>query len=499
MPHALLDELKKRDKLPSAPGVALRILELNRRDDVKLDELAQVLSQDPALVAKVIKTANSSAFGVAREISNLRQAVMLLGQRSVNLLALSFSLTGKVAGQSNAAFDYRRFWTQAIATALAARIIASRTERALADECFLGGLLCDLGQLILAEAVPDRYSPVLGAWKGGGRELCALEEESLELSHMDVGGDVLASWGLPVDVCNAIGAHHAPERLEAQQGKAVRIARVLGLASTIAELLSGGALEAGVETLRADGARYLDLTPEACGEILQEVQEKLPEMATLLSVEIQTSDQLIEIRTQAMELLVRESMALNDQVREVTSQVQKLEAQKEDLELRATTDPLTGLRNRGFFDESLRSALAEAARRGRPLGLLLLDLDRFKSVNDGYGHAVGDELLRRVGNLVASSCRGDEVGCRYGGEEIAVIVPIQSLESLVDRAESLRGGIGAIEIATPKGPLRRTVSVGAVFVTLPRGHTALEVVETADRALYRAKSEGRNRVIAARL
>jgi diguanylate cyclase (GGDEF)-like protein len=162
------------------------------------------------------------------------------------------------------------------------------------------------------------------------------------------------------------------------------------------------------------------------------------------------------------------------------------------LRTQATVDTLTGCRNRRGFDELLALELARARRYRRPLSLVLVDLDHFKSINDSLGHEVGDHVLRRVGKLLRTTFRVTDGICRYGGEEFALIFPETPAEEGVRLAEHLRGLIEAL----PPGddvPCSVTASMGvAVFPDHVEEPT--ELVRMADRALYRAKMEGRNRV-----
>ena len=212
MPRSLLEELEKADQLPSPPAVALRIVELNKDDQVDIRELADALSQDPALVAKLLKTANSALFGLPREISSISQAVWILGLRSVNLLALSFSVLSIGRGESLCGFDYQYFWTRTSATGLGMRLLAKRRYPTLKEEAFLSGMLCDFGRLVLAECLPDRYRPVLEAWRDTGQALHEIEQEVLGSCSAELTADLLASWGLPNRVCTTIRYHLEPEQ-----------------------------------------------------------------------------------------------------------------------------------------------------------------------------------------------------------------------------------------------------------------------------------------------
>jgi diguanylate cyclase (GGDEF)-like protein len=497
MEKSLIEQLKIADRLPSAPGVAMEVVRMNQRDDVSMDELAQVLSRDPALVAKVLKTANSSMFGLPREITNVRQAIMILGFRSVNLLALSFSLVSASRGQTSIPFNYRRYWTHTIATTVASRFIADLYAPGLKDEAFVAGLLCDLGQPILAESAPKEYAPVLARMSSSGGVLQDVEQEILGTTHAEVARELLDAWGLPVLLCDAIGAHHDPPQLSDSTARTLQLAQVLQLSTTCSDLLvsSDTALEEAVEELASVGSRYFSMDGVACAELLKAVEPQLEQTANLLEVDMEDPSALLEVRTRASELLVRETLALNQQVQSVSNEVERLSHQKAELEVQATTDTLTGLKNRGFFDEMLQGEIDRAGQHGHSLGLLMLDLDHFKSVNDNYGHPVGDELLRRIAAVVQEHVGDMYSPARYGGEEITVICPGLSLEELRDRAEKLRAAIAAIEFPVESGAYHPTVSIGGCLLQGPAGEqAATEMVAMADQQLYRAKSEGRNRV-----
>jgi diguanylate cyclase (GGDEF)-like protein len=156
------------------------------------------------------------------------------------------------------------------------------------------------------------------------------------------------------------------------------------------------------------------------------------------------------------------------------------------------TDGLTGLGNRRAFDEQLARRLAEARRSGAPLALCLLDVDRFKSYNDTFGHRAGDEALAAVAAAVAAACRASDVPARYGGEELAVLLPGTVLADAVEVAERIRAAVAA----TPTRHRPVTVSIGVAATD--GGHSAEVLVEAADRALYEAKEGGRDRVVAGR-
>ncbi|MGZ5433627.1 MAG: diguanylate cyclase, partial [Thermoanaerobaculia bacterium] len=157
------------------------------------------------------------------------------------------------------------------------------------------------------------------------------------------------------------------------------------------------------------------------------------------------------------------------------------------LELLSITDGLTKLHNHRYLQDELARAFEESQRYQRPLSLAMIDLDFFKKVNDTYGHAAGDDVLKRAAELFRSSVRSTDLVGRYGGEEFAVMMPETTLQDGMAFAEKIRHLIETTPLETQAGPLSATVSIGVASVPHSRIHSAKELIIAADRALYRAK------------
>ncbi|HEV8658692.1 MAG TPA: diguanylate cyclase [Thermoanaerobaculia bacterium] len=164
------------------------------------------------------------------------------------------------------------------------------------------------------------------------------------------------------------------------------------------------------------------------------------------------------------------------------------------LELLSITDGLTKLHNHRHFQDELHRAFEESQRYQRPLSLAMIDIDFFKKINDTYGHAIGDEVLKAIARLYKESVRSTDLVARYGGEEFAVMMPETELQDGCTFAEKIRALIESTVIPTQAGPVTATVSVGVASVPHSRIHSAKELIIAADRALYRAKKSGRNQV-----
>jgi two-component system, cell cycle response regulator len=168
------------------------------------------------------------------------------------------------------------------------------------------------------------------------------------------------------------------------------------------------------------------------------------------------------------------------------------------LELLSITDGLTRLHNHRHFQDELARAFEESQRYQRPLSLAMIDIDFFKKFNDTHGHAVGDDVLRGAAELYQSSVRSTDLVARYGGEEFAVMMPETMLDDAVTFAEKIRNLIATTPLKTQAGPLNVTVSIGVASVPQSRIQSAKELIVAADKALYRAKKNGRNQVQAER-
>ena len=170
---------------------------------------------------------------------------------------------------------------------------------------------------------------------------------------------------------------------------------------------------------------------------------------------------------------------------------------RETLKFQSVRDPLTGLFNRRHMEESLERELLRAARNTKPVTVLMIDIDHFKQFNDIFGHDAGDIVLRELGTAFSSLTRGGDIACRYGGEEFLLILAEASLETGYERAVKLKEQVASLHVRHREATLSRiTVSVG-VAAFPQHGTTAAQIVRLADQALYRAKAEGRDRVVVA--
>lgn len=163
----------------------------------------------------------------------------------------------------------------------------------------------------------------------------------------------------------------------------------------------------------------------------------------------------------------------------------------------AITDALTGLFNRRYMETHLATLVEQSAQRGKPISVLVLDIDFFKSINDGHGHDAGDDVLREFALRIRKSIRNIDLACRYGGEEFVIVMPETDMAVATMVAERLRRRIACepFAIQQASGQLDVTISIGIACLTEQPGDNAATILKRADQALYRAKRDGRNRVV----
>ncbi len=180
---------------------------------------------------------------------------------------------------------------------------------------------------------------------------------------------------------------------------------------------------------------------------------------------------------------------------ELEARLAEIERLNQELHDQSIRDPLTGLFNRRYLEETIKRELACVARSCVPLSIAILDVDHFKKINDTHGHARGDQILRNLAELLRRCVRSSDLACRIGGEEFLVVMPGAPLDAALRRAEEWRSEVAASATETGNGTsIRYTVSIG-VARHLGPGESFDSCMSRADAALYRAKSSGRNRVV----
>ena len=229
---------------------------------------------------------------------------------------------------------------------------------------------------------------------------------------------------------------------------------------------------------------------DSYGQVLEEFTDQLDGAVGLSSLRDAVDN--ISARTREMK---QQNDRLSQELLDTKQHMDELRGDLETVRKEAMCDGLTELGNRRYFDIELRTAIAEANASGEPLSLVMADVDRFKSLNDTYGHQTGDEVLKLVARIIRDSVKGRDIASRYGGEEFAVILPKTTLKNAIHVADQIRAAIaGKRFVKRSTGETLGSVTVSFGVSTLRAEDRSSDLVARADIALYAAKRNGRNRV-----
>ena len=481
---------RRKASKPLAVG-ATRIVQEALNDDVELSTLASLAEQDPGFAVRVVLAVNSGAFGLSRSVSDVRQACSLLGIRGLRNLALSLVVSDMVPVGA----DGTVLLVNSLRRAVSARLLAEAMREKHPDEYFTVGLFLEIG---LLQGARDDLEAVANVSRLPALHRPTYERACGRVEHPVTGAELAKQLRLPEEHVRAVASHHAKEP---PQGM---LARIAWCAERVAGAFEGGDVRAGrldaISAMAQIGvpqnatADVLDRIPTLLGEAAAAFDRAIPAQEKLDELVSDANRRLVEMNNNYERVLVQ----LEQLIREKDQLASQLRRANEELATVAATDALTGLPNRRAFEQSLRRDLARAERSKEPVTVVMIDVDFFKKVNDTYGHATGDVVLRSVAEIVRSTLRTGDMAARLGGEEFVAVLPNANAEGGKIVAERLRTKLAATPMPGPSGPFHVTASFGVATVqgAACRGAEG-PMLEKADAALYEAKRTGRNRVVVA--
>lgn len=473
MNDAVMARITECPNMPTLPAVAVQILDLTARRDVELSDIAKVIENDPAMTTRVLKTVNSSFYGLTRRVGSIRQALAYLGMETVKGLVLGFSLARTFDDDEDVIFDFEEYWKRSIFAASAARAIASMVRLDDPEEAFVAALVRDIGMVALWRHFGDRYLQILDLSAGDHRRLPELERKYFEADHTDVGASMLEGWNFPSDIVDVVLLHHQGTSVTAQNED---LRRVVLLADHVVESLIGDPerSQAALRRYEEDATLWFDVRRGTVLAALRSITDHAWDLSSMFEL---PGDAKIDI-----ESLLEEA----DRRRRTTPRVGNPVADPDPI------DTVTGLQDRNAFQRDL----LECFQDENPTSVLLVGVDGMRELNRDGGPGSGDAALGQASRAVMRTSRelgGDAVrGYRFVGAELAILVQGETVDRIGDLAERIRAAVRLAPLADENLGLKTLgVSIGVAIRGSGEGmQTPDEVLRSAMMALSEARRRG---------
>lgn len=544
-----LDHLVARaGELYTLPAVAVQVLQLTRDPHVDALRLKQCIENDPALALRLLKIVNSSLYGLTQEVSDLNQALTLLGVKPLKLLVLGFSLpTGLFADVARTSLA--RYWTRTLTKAVAARQLALKVWKIDGDEAFIACLLQNLGHLVLIKELGTPYVRLVERVCAEQADLTTLEREALGFVHTELSAALLRFWGLPESIVLAVQSPQSLARSEALHSQERVLLQIVHLAQLITDLLLEGR-DGTLEELLETGQAYHGLTAEQVSLVVDGVQSKVEQLAAVMlqklpddlnykdvlerarkQLAVMSAEVTVDMLRMQRELTAAKStsLALGDEVRQLRAAARDYDVPKRrtsspaatafnetDLALEALLPPrplaaaadaaqtaaaarLAPVLDPEVDDDPallgrLRAATVSCRQARQPLSLLLFEVDRHVELAFHYGVERAELMLDQVRNVGAEMDHPGAACQQVRDSRYAVVLPgcdrreaVQLGNQLLNKVRKL-----TLDVATGGSP-PLTVSVGISSVALPpKNFFAEQLSESAARCLYGAQTSGGN-------
>lgn len=489
--------------LYSMPAVAVEVLTLVDDPRAGAAELKACIERDPALTSKLLRVVNSSLFGLTRKVSDLNQAVALLGAKSLKLLALGFCLPDRLfAAKGSEAL--RRYWTRTLTRAVAARELATAVGWKQDDEAFVAGLLADLGQLVMMQEKGEAYLRAFQHALEQGCDLGATERQTFGFDHAQLTIRLLNEWHLPPAITEAVAEVHAAETAGADDGATrgklsgpMSTPRIVRLAARLSVLLVDERADLW-PTILEEAAETFRLSAERLAASAETIQNNVDQLAKALRIDASAGHAYREVLERAAQLshdaaedavadlLARDPLLNIEPDASVLDEIKRLQSAAERAAA-PETPPTAEHPGESVFPDltaRLAAAVAECRRQRRPLSFALVQIDRFAESSQRNGFIWSQHITATI----VAVCRGLERPPQVlpaGVGKLALIMPCVDRTPALDAVEEIFVRFRA-ECADDESSAA-SLSCGVATVQQPpRNFPAQELIVSAERCLYAA-------------
>ena len=517
--------IRRSERLYSLPAVALEVIQLTAEARPDARALRQCIERDPALTARILRVVNSSLFAASRQITDLNQALSLLGMRPLKMLVLGFSLPKELFAGIEADV-LAHYWRRTLTKAAAARELAQRVWHISGDEAFTAGLVQDIGQLALMQQLGPSYLQFLNHLQLHGGSVLEQELETLGFDHLILSARLLAHWGLPASLCAAISVPPSEERIAELEPAEQALPQILHLAELLARTIEqpyGPALR----SLLGAGGRYRGLNYDTLQPIVGVIQQQVGELADVLSLELPAEQSYADLLIAAQERLAEETATvaaalsceggesdllqlvtrLRREVAAAASRTTVVIPAATAVAVTCSAPPHPSLESFASAsagpapvedfaaDSPLLARVASAAQRCRQMrcsiGLALFSIDRYGELLLELGPAGATDLVHGLrisltdwtGHRALASLVGEST-CALVWEDCPRSDAVQLARNALDAAKAGRARPGGF-------PAELTLSAGLATVdVLPRNFQPQQLIDAAQRCLGAAQLSG---------
>jgi HD-like signal output (HDOD) protein len=511
----LLDQIVERaGSLYSLPAVAVEVLELTAQPRIDTRALKACVERDPALTGRLLRVVNSSLFGLSREVTDLNQALALLGVKPLKLLVLGFSLPKTLYAGMDAE-ELEHFWRFTLLKAVAARELSQAFWKGVGDESFIAGLLQDIGMLVLAQELGDSYLSFLHGVRDQRANLLQLETETLGFDHTMLSARLLDRWSLPASLVDAVGKSAPAGDGACLPAGDSPLPRILHLATLIASILVDDRDDLLPELLHA-ADRYRSIRVEQIDALLETMEQSVGVMAGLFAVRLEAAGSYREILARAhaqMSQVAMESLAdmlggqaLADMLGGQTARGAQVDRQslRQAVEQFTGGQPVRAPRGAASVRPAAPSAVHDPGLLGRigdaiavtrarhcELSVVLLQVDEFPNLlirrGPEFAAHFGSALRTGVHLLCELPCE-----CLLVEDaRLAILLPNCDRQQAVATTRTLTEQLASWLVERGEAGAPLAFSAGVATLATPTRHSrADDLLEAAERCLFAAVQSG---------
>ncbi|HOA72392.1 MAG TPA: diguanylate cyclase [Phycisphaerae bacterium] len=485
--------------LPTTIAVAMKFVELGKDPDAEPADYARIIEADSSLSSKVLALANSPWFGIRNKVTTVKMAVNLLGLGTVRTMAISYCVAGLHNELKLAPEESRMFWESALCKAVAAKQFAHMYDEKTADEAFIGGMFQDFAIPVMYSLAKEEVTAILQDGTISSQIQIQRERELFHLDHSEIGRILAQKLELPDCFVDAVAFHHNHDQLTDLMEN-----EVVGEAVYVASLFPH-VLNVWNQTDAETVCAYLDErfanTENSSAGFLEAVQKEFNSIYRYFENSEAPANRLAELMVEAAREqadntthLVRTVQQLMQEAASMGLEMHQLIQNQNQLEDKASRDPLTGVLNRDGFFSRADELLTKAARYQLPMAIIYADIDKFKPINDTLGHEFGDRALKAVASHMSECVRQHDLIGRLGGDEFALLLYDCKEPEARQIARKILDAVAAQVIGRGKRNLRITTSMGLLAVQPSDEVRPCDLLlRVADKLMYRAKQAGGNR------